>query len=305
MKRVFNINLHYACNNACINCISHNTKSNSSSIISVTNIQNLLENFVPKEEDIIILSGGEPSLYPDLISLLQLIRKHTSCQIVMYTNGFGLCSEIITEAIVRYINRVTISFYGNDSVHDFYAGKIGAFSTLKSAIHKFCKLRTKFKSKCLLELKYVSPPIGTPILSILDSISSSHEIDSIVLSRILTINNYEFTKYQIDDITISNINLLQYQDRYKNIPLKLVDLLPCTLGNQLFNEIFNSNPQRLAYEILFFDGNHPEGMPIQFAKSASFSARCALCKLKTICGTTLTCYGALCKFHGKWHYADE
>jgi organic radical activating enzyme len=265
----------------------------------------MLFNYAPQNEDIIILSGGEPSIYPKLRPLLEAIRAHSACKVVMYSNGSGLCSADTADAIARYVDRVTLSCYGDSAVHDWYAGRKGAFATLKKAADSLCKARKGLKRASILELKYVRATENISVLPLLNELAQPDQVGSVVLSRMLSDENETSARVGVDDAVVCDITSLQADRRWDKVPLKLVDVLPCSLGLDIFDEIRADHPHRAVQEVVFFDGAHPQGNPICFARQASFSPQCVSCDLQTICGTTATCYGALCRAQGRWCYAEE
>lgn len=126
-----------------------------------------------------------------------------------------------------------------------------------------------------------------------------------MLSRMLPVGSLNSAGVAHDGVTARDIAALRADERWSRVSLKLVDVLPCSLGRKLFDEIRADHPQRAVQEIVFFDGTHPQGNPIRFAHLASFTLRCAACDLQAICGTTATCYGALRHEQNRWCYADE
>ncbi|MEG6505550.1 radical SAM protein [Nitratidesulfovibrio sp. 1201_IL3209] len=305
MPRVFNLNLHYACNNACKDCISHNTRASSRGGLTLGQVENMLLRYDPQEGDLVILSGGEPSIYPGLRSLLETIRTHSTCAMVMYSNGSGLCSPDTAEAVAHYVDRVTFSCYGDEVVHDRHAGREGAFATLAEAVDRLCRARKNLENACALELKYVRAVESVPVLPLLNELALPEQVGSVVLSRMLPVENGNSAVVGHDAAAVRDIMALQTHERWSRVPLKLVDMLPCSLSRDLFDAIRADSPQRAMQEVIFFDGTHPHGKPIRFARLASFTSRCASCDLQAICGTTVTCYGALRREQGRWGYAEE
>jgi hypothetical protein len=305
MQRVFNLNLHYACNNACRDCISHNTRESAQEILKLGHVEDMFSSYGSQEGDIVILSGGEPSIYPGLRSLLETIRRYSACKLVMYSNGLGLCSTDTTDAVARYVDRVTLSFYGDGAVHDRHAGREGAFATLQEAADRLCRAREGLEHVCALELKYVRAAEGVSVLPLLDELARPEQVGSVVLSRMLPGGSWNSAGVAQDGVIVRDIATLRADERWSMVPLKLVDVLPCSLGQNLFAEIRDDHPQRAVQKVVFFDGMHSQGKPIRFARLASFTLQCASCDMQAICGTTATCYGALRHEQGRWCYAEE
>ncbi|WP_300683050.1 radical SAM protein [uncultured Bilophila sp.] len=305
MQRVFNLNLHYVCNNFCVHCISHNTREKTTVSLDLDQVRKILSIYSPKEKDIIILSGGEPSMFPNLSMLLKTIRESSSCKIVMYSNGAGLCTASTAQAVARYVDRVTLSYYGDEIIHDRYAGRKGAFAILKKAVEELIKAREYLTHTCALEVKYVRASDDIPLLPLLDGLTTPNQVESVVLSRILSVEVQCNPVLQQDSAAMRDILELREHKRWSRTILKLVDILPCSLGQELFDEIQGDYPQRAVENIIFFDGMYPEGKMIRFSPLALFDRRCSSCGLQSVCGTTATCYGALRRERGHWYYAEE
>lgn len=291
------------CNNFCKECISHNTKKFTDSIFTIEDTESMLFSYAPQKNDILILSGGEPSLYNNLCLLLELIRKHSECKIVMYTNGSGLCAMNVATIVAQQVNRITFSFYGDNIIHDQYAARNGAFTTLQHAIKNIIVARSELQNHCNIELKYVRVINDMPIFPLLKKLSPLDQIESLVLSNMLISENKKTVKRNSG--TLNDIKVLKNNSILAKIPLKLVDILPCSLGRNIFKNIIADTPQRTIEQVIFFDGTHKRGKIIRFSAYASFNQKCSSCALRSICGTTATCYGALCYSHDHWCYVEE
>lgn len=307
MNRVFNFNLHYKCGNYCRNCISHNTKEYSSAFLSFDDIRNVFDIYAPDDGDIIIISGGEPSLYEDISSLLYYIRKRSACRIVAYSNGEGWGDTEKLEAAASCLDRITLSCYGLVGEHIWQSGNERSFENLYYAFTMFESQRKSIDCSLSIEFKYVSTRHAPcRVEKILASLEHSVQLDSIVLSRMLGEHGELCSQSLWAETMAENLKVLRKDSRWSHIPLKLVDIQPCLLGKELFAEIEDARPIRMDKEILFFDGRNTNGKRLYFQKKAYFFPKCEICQLSSVCGTTATCYGALLwKKESGWSYADE
>jgi SynChlorMet cassette radical SAM/SPASM protein ScmF len=83
------------------------------------------------------LSGGEPLLHPDILSIIEVLRQE-NLDLVMETNGI-LCIPELTKAIAKLDNSfVSVSLDGADAeTHDANRGVSGAFEKATAAIRSF------------------------------------------------------------------------------------------------------------------------------------------------------------------------
>lgn len=118
----FNINKN--CNSNCIFCaadyekmVSHNIISNS--YICFEDFKNIAENISIKQEDRVIINGGEPTLNPDLIKILNYCSL-LEAETILFTNGRKLGNTGYAKSILQSgISKITIPFYGhNAEIHD-------------------------------------------------------------------------------------------------------------------------------------------------------------------------------------------
>ena len=108
IPKLIHINLTNNCNLRCAHCYmsagkSPEIKINSDKVVEIINKINKVNG----TSDIVI-SGGEPFMFPDLIHLLKRISNN---KITLFTNG-TLINESNYKLICKYCNEVQISFEG-------------------------------------------------------------------------------------------------------------------------------------------------------------------------------------------------
>ncbi|MDB6027450.1 MAG: radical [Verrucomicrobiales bacterium] len=80
--------------------------------------------------------GGEPTLHPDLISLIQDAREFGFLDVEVYTNGTLLTSGLI-EVFRTHNVKLAFSFYASDStIHDTFTARVGSHSKVVDAIRR-------------------------------------------------------------------------------------------------------------------------------------------------------------------------
>ncbi len=90
--------------------------------------------------------GGEPTLHPDLIDLIEYAKSLGIRRLEMFTNAMDLSSELI-RCLER--NRVTVafSFYTTDpSTHDRITGVPGSFEECVAGVTKLSRSRLRLRA---------------------------------------------------------------------------------------------------------------------------------------------------------------
>ena len=83
------------------------------------------------------LTGGEPLLHPEIMQLLEIIRRE-GLKLTLETNGL-LCTPAIAAAVARIANPfVSVSIDGADAeTHEWVRGVPGSFEAAKQAVRHF------------------------------------------------------------------------------------------------------------------------------------------------------------------------
>jgi radical SAM protein with 4Fe4S-binding SPASM domain len=82
----------------------------------------------------IIVLGGEPMLYPQLMKMLKFIRTE-NLEVEMFTNGFGITPEAARQLADLEILVVLKMNSRKEDVQDALAGKKGAYKIIQDAFH--------------------------------------------------------------------------------------------------------------------------------------------------------------------------
>lgn len=149
--------LTHQCNLRCRHCFlaAGNKKNNELNIIEWKNGFSNVLNYI--KNPYITISGGEPTVNPDLLELLIFLKSYGS-NLTLYTNG---CNEI-NNHIIDLVDAIQISLEGISSkTHDYIRGTGSFEKTIKSIIkipkdklnlailimpHNYKELKTKFKN---------------------------------------------------------------------------------------------------------------------------------------------------------------
>lgn len=161
-----NLKITYDCTNHCSFCFSSYLKNIS---ISLESLKQAIVHGSENGCNELVLSGGEPTLYPEYITkLISLADKLNYKKYIIQTNGYGLSKN---EDLVSFLNEISkktdvcISFSVHShepQIHDDLSGNPGAFAYLKDAMDKISKTNcriytnTVINSLNLSELKEIA-----------------------------------------------------------------------------------------------------------------------------------------------------
>lgn len=130
------IRLTKTCNNQCIFCLD--SENQNGTFLSLKEIKNNL--LKGREEKIkrVILSGGEPTIHPDFLSIVKMAKKLGYTHIQIITNGRMFAyQDFLEKAIRNGVREITFSIHGHNSkLHDQQTQVKGSFNqSLKGLIN--------------------------------------------------------------------------------------------------------------------------------------------------------------------------
>lgn len=139
------------CNNNCINCLlPENFKKNRRSL-SLETLEELITGIEKRQHDIIEISGGEPTLHPQLIDILSFLRSHFWGKIVLLTNAEKLADYTLAKKISALVDDVVVTLYtSNKKIHDFITQTPNSLEDKISGLKNLSKLGVKLHIKTLL-----------------------------------------------------------------------------------------------------------------------------------------------------------
>lgn len=115
------------CNLNCPVCFAN---SQNGDYLSYTDFDKMLDFFVASENgkaDILQISGGEPTLHPEIIPFIELARTKNISYVMLNTNGLRIAEDL---EFVRELSRfkggfeVYLQFDGfDDAIHTYFRGK--------------------------------------------------------------------------------------------------------------------------------------------------------------------------------------
>ena len=96
----------------------------------------------------IIILGGEPTLYPDFLDIIQFIRKQ-NLEVEIFTNGTMINEEFAKQLYDNDVRIVLKMNSFNENIQDTLAGKKGAFTLIQQALHNLKKVGYPSEEKFL------------------------------------------------------------------------------------------------------------------------------------------------------------
>lgn len=134
------INLTYRCNNKCGMCaVGGRPKTD----MPLETCQSLLRDYRARGVEMLDLDGGEPTLHPDFMNIIEYARSLGYSRINVTTNGRKLASrDFSSRLLLGGITELHISIYGPDAeTHERVTGIKGSFGETSQGIRNAVRLR--------------------------------------------------------------------------------------------------------------------------------------------------------------------
>ena len=134
-----------SCNLACVHCRASAECGPYKGELDTGRCKELLDEIAAFSKPVIILTGGEPLLRPDIFEIAAY-GNQKGLRMVMATNGTLVTEEIAGRLIESGIMRVSISIDGLDAVsHDAFRKVPGAFAGTMAGIEAMKKVGLEFQ----------------------------------------------------------------------------------------------------------------------------------------------------------------
>ena len=138
MKQMHYCNITYLCDSSCKFCAANIGMINHDGYtITPQEFEKRLLGQNVQPGDIVMISGGEPSLSPFFWDILDICQKY-DCYIELTTNGHSFYNRDVALRLYSYkkIN-VQISCFGLQERHDYLTGRIGNYEKMLGALYNF------------------------------------------------------------------------------------------------------------------------------------------------------------------------
>jgi 12,18-didecarboxysiroheme deacetylase len=120
-------NVGRRCNLRCAHCYSQSRDTAYSGELTTAEGRRLIDDLTDYGVPVLLFSGGEPLLRPDLFTLIGHARAR-GLRAVLSTNGTLLTEEIAQQLYVLGLSYVGVSLDGLAATHDRFRGQPGAFA---------------------------------------------------------------------------------------------------------------------------------------------------------------------------------
>jgi 12,18-didecarboxysiroheme deacetylase len=126
-------NMTRRCNLKCIHCYSNSDDTDFPDELTTAEGKKLIDDLAKFGAPVILFSGGEPLLRPDLLELAQYATDKRM-RAVISTNGILITSEIAARLQKVGLSYVGVSLDGLEKTHDRFRGKKGAYAAALAGI---------------------------------------------------------------------------------------------------------------------------------------------------------------------------
>jgi len=118
-------NMTTRCNLRCVHCYNRSGESDAETGLTTTEAEALIDDLAAMAVPVLLFSGGEPVLRPDLYHLAEYAAAH-NLRPVLSTNGTLITAEVAADLARSKFQYVGVSIDGLASVHDAFRGREGA-----------------------------------------------------------------------------------------------------------------------------------------------------------------------------------
>ncbi|MGC9122600.1 MAG: radical SAM protein [Thermoplasmata archaeon] len=126
-------NLTLQCNLKCVHCYANATEIKTPNELSTDKIIEITDDLAEMKLPVVILSGGEPTLHPDIYTISSYMNEK-GIRVTLSSNGTTINESVafkLSEAGVKYVG---ISLDGYGKKNDYFRGVNGAFEKALSGL---------------------------------------------------------------------------------------------------------------------------------------------------------------------------
>jgi radical SAM protein with 4Fe4S-binding SPASM domain len=156
-----------------------NAKENPQRSLELADWKRIADELAAHQISSVILRGGEPFLFPNMIELLEYIHSK-GMYISIDTNGTLL--KKYAADLVRIGNiHITISVDGPEEIHDTVRGMKGCFQRIKEGIDELIEIEKNSKKTISRSICFTVSPFSVGGLGTMPDVARSLSIDTLVI----------------------------------------------------------------------------------------------------------------------------
>jgi len=164
---VFWLRLSYVCNNNCIFCLDYENQIDPPvKLIPLAEIKKEIKKVKNTADKKIVLSGGDPTLHPDLARIIKYAKKEGFAKVQVITNGrMFVYQKFIKELIEAGLDEVTISFHSHiPEIYEKLTGIKDSFGQAKQGLDNLLNARQIAGNKLIINIDIVINKMNLPHL---------------------------------------------------------------------------------------------------------------------------------------------
>jgi MoaA/NifB/PqqE/SkfB family radical SAM enzyme len=164
---VFWLRLSYVCNNNCIFCLDYENQIDPPvKAMPLDEIKKEIKKVKNTADKKIVLSGGDPTLHPDLAQIIKYAKKEGFAKVQVITNGrMFVYQKFIKELIEAGLDEVTISFHSHiPEIYEKLTGIKDSFGQAKQGLDNLLNARQVAGNKLIINIDIVINKINLPHL---------------------------------------------------------------------------------------------------------------------------------------------
>ncbi len=159
--------LGFSCNLRCMFCSTYGLGLNSNGWLSIKKVKGIIDKSVEKNVWLISFSGGEPTLYPDILEAIRYAKKKKIVAIQIISNGIKTADYYFCEKLAEAgLNEIKFSLHSlNRKIHNKLVGCQTAFDSILKSSENFNKLGIKISFNFAInKLNYKEIPLFAKVM---------------------------------------------------------------------------------------------------------------------------------------------
>ena len=231
MTKIADIKIGYACNDECIHCVVEELRKSANlkkEFLSTAKYKEEISNQKKQGVDLIVLTGGEPTIFKDFFDILKFIKEN-NLKIHIQSNGRKFSNFDFAKNANEYITSYEIALHGpNKEIHEKITQTPGSFEETVLGLKNLVKLNAKIEGKIVLSKYNYS--------YLVETLSLYKELGVKFVTVAFAHSSGE--KNYIQNITATYTEIKPYieksLDNFKDNELfiSLENILPCALDKQ-------------------------------------------------------------------------